>query len=62
MIRRLQCWLNGHDYVSGIGWRFGSHQQLMVTVCVHCGARSITVEPPKVGPRGGAGDSGASRR
>ena len=56
MIRRLQCWLDGHDYVSGFGWRPLSHQQLMVTVCVRCGVRSITVEPPKVGPTGGPDD------
>jgi len=51
MIRRLHCWLDGHDYVSGFGWRPLSHQRLMITVCAHCGVRSITVDLQKVEPR-----------
>jgi len=41
MIRRLQCWLNGHDYVFGYGRRFRQDRVLSVTVCVHCGARHV---------------------
>jgi hypothetical protein len=41
MIRRLQCWLNGHDYVFAFGNRLGQTQLLEVTVCAHCGARHI---------------------
>jgi hypothetical protein len=40
-MKRLYCWWNGHDYVSGFGWRFGQHERLVMTVCVHCGARHV---------------------
>lgn len=52
-MRRLKCWIDGHDYVIGIGWRLSTRptldmtlsECLSVTVCMRCGARSVAPYP-----------------